>query len=321
MIHWRQIQKSNFTRLESLADFLELDAHNRSQLLERPRFALNVPYRLAEKMAKNDLSDPLFLQFVPLEKEKVDSFGFCADPVGDIAARKTPRLLQKYKGRALLLCTSSCAMHCRFCFRQHFPYESKEKLFEDELQLIAADPSLQEIILSGGDPLSLSDETLASLLTRLSAIPHIKRIRTHTRFPIGIPERIDDSFVSLLASIKTQQLFVLHINHYRELDPPLIERLKKLQKLGIPLLSQTVLLKGVNDKLPILQTLFETLVNAGILPYYLHQFDRVQGLAHFEVEKKRGRSLIRKLKDHLPGYAIPRYVQEVEGAPSKGAIA
>ena len=172
-------------------------------------------------------------------------------------------------------------------------------------------------MLSGGDPLSLTNERLADLINRLSVIPHVQRLRFHTRFPIGIPERIDDGLLNILAVTRLQVYFVIHCNHANELDADIFEALKKVQRLGIPVLSQTVLLKGVNDQVSILKDLFETLSNNGIIPYYLHQLDRVRGAAHFEVDEAIGRQLIAGLSKLLPGYAIPKYVREIPGEPSK----
>ena len=320
MIPWRQIQRENFNQWKPLVEFLQLDAENAREVLQKCDFPLNVPRRLAEKIEKNNLDDPILRQFVPLQEERVATSEFCSDPVGDGPAQKTGKLLHKYVGRALLLCSSSCAMHCRFCFRQKFPYETEQKLFAPELEAIAQDCTLEEIILSGGDPLSLSDQVLGDLLQDLSSITHVQRIRFHTRFPIGIPERIDASFLEILARTKAQIIFTVHINHPRELDEEVIDRLKQIQKLGIPVLNQAVLLKGVNDNLLTLKSLLETLINAGVIPYYLHQLDQVQGSAHFKVEEEIGLALMEQLRASLPGYAIPHYVREIAGQPSKTPI-
>src|SRR3990167_3963712 len=215
---WREIQKKNFTRVEPLADFLALAPSRRRQLLTGPRFPLNLPIRLAEKMEKDTLDDPIFRQFVPLQEETIPTPGFVSEPLQDQQFRNTPKLLQKYQGRALLLTTSACAMNCRFCFRQNFPYEKETLGFAEEIAYLQKDPTLSEVILSGGDPLSLSDELLQELFTSLDAIPHLQRIRFHTRFPLGIPERIDDSFLTVLAASSKQIFFTIHCNHPRELD-------------------------------------------------------------------------------------------------------
>ena len=190
-----------------------------------------------------------------------------------------------------------------------------------ELQLIAQDPSIREVILSGGDPLSLTDHALENLLTGLAAIPHLKMVRFHTRFPVGIPERIDDSLLRILNNCPLQIWFVLHSNHPMELDGDVFDAMNKLRKQGISILNQSVLLKGVNDNVETLKELCEKLVGHGIMPYYLHQLDRVQGAAHFEVDEEKGRALIRQLAAQLPGYAVPKYVREVAGQPSKTLLA
>lgn len=313
---WRTILRNNFTRIELLADFLELNEEQRAQLILRPHFPLQVPLRLAQKMAKGTLDDPLVKQFLPTSQELMAHPRFVLDPVCDTSFQEEGKLLRKYEGRVLLVCTSACAMHCRYCFRQHFDYSSS-KGFEDELSQIEQDLSIHEVILSGGDPLSLSDETLAQILGRLAKLPHIRRIRFHTRFPIGIPERIDESFLNLIASLPQQIYFVIHCNHPRELDQEIFDRLKALQRLGCIILNQAVLLKGINDDVSTLQQLAEQLINQGVIFYYLHQLDRVQGATHFEVEEKEGRFLITEIAKQLPGYAVPKYVREIAGEPNK----
>lgn len=313
---WRQIQKNNFSRAELLLEYLEMAPEKREKVIFHPNFSLNVPLRLASKMEKNSLTDPLFKQFVPLQDELDRGFGVL-EPLQDQTFRKSQKLLKKYQGRALLLATGACAMNCRFCFRQNFPYETEERSFNKELALLALDPTLSEIILSGGDPLSLSDGSLASLFQALEEIPHIRRIRFHTRFPIGIPERIDDSFLGILKSSTKQIVFIVHSNHPKELDEDVAGALKKVQKLGIPVLNQSVLLKGVNDEETTLLALSERLVNAGIMPYYLHLHDPVQGTGHFDVPDQRGIELIRYLQENLSGYGVPHLVREEPGKPSK----
>jgi EF-P beta-lysylation protein EpmB len=312
---WRAILRKNFTRVEALANFLELNEEQRAQLVIRPGFPIQVPFRLAQKMAKGTLDDPLVKQFLPLSQELQIHPQFVLDPVCDASFQEEGKLLRKYEGRVLLVCTSACAMHCRYCFRQHFAYPSKG--FDEELKSIEQDLSIHEVILSGGDPLSLSDEILAQILGKLGKLPHIQRIRFHTRFPIGIPERIDDDFLNLIASLPQQIYFIIHCNHPRELDQEIFDRLKALQRLGCIILNQAVLLKGINDDALTLQQLAEQLANQGVIFYYLHQLDRVQGAAHFEVEEEKGRSLIAEIAKQLPGYAVPKYVREVAGEPHK----
>jgi EF-P beta-lysylation protein EpmB len=318
---WRQIQKENFTDWKKLLIFLELDSiQAESLVLQRSKFPLNLPKRLAEKVKKGCWEDPVLRQFLPtLEEQKISPL-FVLDPVGDGPARKALKLLYKYHGRALLVCTGACAMHCRYCFRQHFDYETGDKLFEEELAVISSEPSISEVLLSGGDPLSLSNVQLEHLLGKLSEIPHVKRVRFHTRFPMGIPERIDEELLSLFASCPKQIVFAIHCNHANEFDAEIFQALRKVQLLGIPLITQTVLLQGVNDSVEALKALFELLIDNGIIPNYLHQLDRVQGAAHFEVAEEKGLQLMDQLSILLPGYALPKYVREIPGEPRKVPI-
>jgi EF-P beta-lysylation protein EpmB len=276
-----------------------------------------IPPRLRDKIAPGN---PIERQFVPSEEEKLPMAGFSCNPVGDDQARKGSRLLHKYPGRCLLLTTAACAMHCRYCFRQHFDYDRGRPKFADELDLIRTDPSLREVILSGGDPLSLSNVQLGRLIKELDTIEHLKLLRFHTRYPIGIPERIDDGFLELLASTRLQIFFLIHSNCALELDDDVAASLKKIARLGIPVLNQSVLLKGVNDSEIALRELSERLIEIGVQPYYLHQLDKVAGAAHFEVEPARGLELVESLRRTLPGYAIPTYVREVAGEGSKMTI-
>jgi EF-P beta-lysylation protein EpmB len=311
---WREIQKQNFTSISTLIDFLQITENER--LNYSASYPLNLPFRLANKIRKNDLSDPILRQFLPLAEEREES-SFPLEPVEDSKFRKEAKLLKKYEGRVLLLLTSSCVMNCRFCFRQHFPYEKKEKGFERELKQIAEDPSITEVILSGGDPLSLGNQVLAHLIEGLSEIPHVQRLRFHTRFSIGIPERIDQGFLDILKKTRLQTWYIIHTNHPREWDQEVIEAHRRIQRLGIPVLSMTVLLKGVNDSAEVLHELFQLLVNHGIMPYYLHQLDRVKGAHHFETTEADGLQIMKELSTKASGYALPRYVKEVPGEPGK----
>lgn len=318
---WRRIQKENFQQLEDLSVFLELSPDNKKRLITRKSFPLNLPKRLALKIKKNTLDDPILKQFVPFEEEELITEGFCVHPTQDERFSKTSKLLKKYEKRALLVTTSACAMHCRFCFRKNYPYDNTDKSFAEELKIIAEDPSLIEIILSGGDPLSLSDDQLRQLIQKIEKIPHIKILRFHSRFPIGIPERITDTFLEILRTSSLQMIFVTHINHPLELDEDVIIALKKIQKLGIPMLNSSVLLKDINDTSTTLIELSQALIYHGIIPYYLNQLDKVQGCAHFDVEKDKGLKLCQELRRQLPGYAVPEYIEEIPGEKSKMPVA
>lgn len=314
---WRSLLRQNFTKLLDLSSFLELTSEQIDLIDAKAKFSLNLPRRLAEKIAKSSIDDPLFLQFVPLKKELIIDPEFTLDPVQDATFQLGDKLLQKYEARALMIATSACAMHCRFCFRKNFDYQTEDKTFEQELELIRGDPSLEEIILSGGDPLSLTDEVLGNLLENLSKIAHVRRIRFHTRFVMGIPERVDASFLQLLRDCPKQIWFVNHANHINEFDDDIWHALKSIASLGIPILNQTVLLQGVNDTQEALRELCQGLIDHGITPYYLHQLDEVQGSSHFKVAQDKGHELIKSLMNSLPGYAVPKYVQEIPNRPSK----
>lgn len=314
---WRTQLRQNFTKIADLAAFLELTPSQYDTVDASSAFSLNLPRRLANKIAKGSTEDPLFLQFVPLKKEQILDPDFTLDPVQDATFQLEDKLLQKYEARALIIATSACAMHCRFCFRKNFDYQTQDKTFAQELDHIRNDPSLEEIILSGGDPLSLTDEVLGNLLDNLSNIAHVRRIRFHSRFIMGIPERVDISFLRLLRSCPKQIWFINHANHINEFDDDIWQALKNIQQLGIPVLNQTVLLQGVNDSSDALKELCLGLIDHGVTPYYLHQLDEVQGSGHFKVSQKRGHELIASLINTLPGYAVPKYVQEIPNRPSK----
>ncbi|MBI3211436.1 MAG: KamA family radical SAM protein [Simkania negevensis] len=317
---WQAVLKNNFRNWRHLADFLELDQEKRGFILTNPSFTLNLPERLAKKIKKNDLTDPILLQFLPQKKELKKEEGYVADPTCDFSFNKGGRLLHKYKGRVLLVTTSGCAMHCRFCFRQNYPYEKKEEEFAEEMSYIEQHPDIEEVILSGGDPLILSDYKLKQLVERLERISHVKILRFHTRFITGIPERITISLLELLKSSRFQIVCALHINHRKELDEEVLYVMKQLRQVGVLLLSHTVLLKGINDNLKTLKELFFSLASQGILPYYLNQLDQVEGSGHYKVAIKKGKELIKALREELPGYAIPRYAKEVPYEKNKTLI-
>jgi EF-P beta-lysylation protein EpmB len=315
-MNWKKILSQNITAIEDL----NLSSASIDLLEKDTSFSLNIPKRLAEKISKNPLKDPIALQFLPMKQEALIHTSFCNDPLSESNFKKTSKLLYKYQKRALLITTNACAMHCRFCFRRWFEHTKENTDFDKEIEWLRQHHEIEEVILSGGDPLSLPDSTLEKLFHALSSIPHIKIMRIHTRFPIGIPERIDDSFLSCLAACKLQKVFVLHVNHPLELDEDVQEKMHLLHSQGVLLLSQTVLLKGVNDTALLLEELMKRLISCRILPYYLHQLDRVQGTSHFEVPIEKGKHLMATLRENLPGYCIPRYVQETPFDRSKTPI-
>lgn len=318
---WKNILRTNITDPKILSQILGLSVEQQQMILFRPKFAMNIPMRLAKKMEQGTLEDPLLKQFLPVLEETEEVSGYSCDPVDDASAKTVHKFLCKYRSRALILCTSACAMHCRYCFRQNFDYDVFIKGFEDSLHSISCDKTIEEVILSGGDPLSLDNAVLEELISQLESFSHVKKLRFHTRFPIGIPERIDEGFLEILSKTRLQIWFCIHVNHSRELDEDIIAALKKVQRLGIPVINQSVLLKGVNDDIETLTDLCRNLTDYGIIPYYLHQLDKVKGSARFEVSESQGITLLQELATRLPGYAVPRYVKEVAGAPGKVFIA
>jgi EF-P beta-lysylation protein EpmB len=283
-------------------------------------FPLRVPRGYVTRMRPQDPHDPLLRQVLPLAEECLAVEGFVDDPVGDRAAMVAPGVLHKYEGRVLLTLTGACAVHCRYCFRRHFPYAEANPgvdQWRGALNHIAADTSIKEVILSGGDPLTLSDRRLAGLARDLAAIPSLRRLRLHTRLPIVLPERVNDELLGWLGASKLGTVMVVHANHANEIDAPVRAALARLKTAGVELLNQSVLLRGVNDSADTLATLSEVMIEAGVLPYYLHMLDRVQGAAHFEVEDAVARDLMAELSKRLPGYLVPRLVREIPGAPGK----
>lgn len=300
-----------------MVDFCHINEDDQQYILFDPPFSISLPRRLAEKIEPGNIQDPIFRQFVPLRDETTSVEGFLCDPLHESEVRPCPNLLHKYTGRALLIATRACGMHCRFCFRRHFPFKNIREDFSEEISYLRSHPEIDEVILSGGDPLSLSTKDLANLLTRLEEISHIRRLRLHTRFPIGIPERIDEELLACLSSIKKPVVIALSVNHPKELDTDVQRALQRLKSIGVLLLSQTVLLKGVNDSAHVLCQLMRDLTDAGVLPYYLHQLDRVDGAHHFEIPILRGLELVKELHATLSGYMVPRYVQERHGESGK----
>ena len=283
-------------------------------------FPLRVPRGFVAKMRQGDPHDPLLRQVLPLDDEDRVVPGFGVDAVGDAAASGGGGVIHKYAGRALLVATGSCAVHCRYCFRRHFPYEEQTAAagrWAEALAYLRADESIAEVLLSGGDPLSLATPKLAEFTDALAALPHVRRLRLHTRLPIVLPERVDAGLLDWLARLPQQVVVVVHANHPAEVDAPVAEALAALRAAGATLLNQAVLLRGVNDDAGVLAELSERLFAAGVLPYYLHQLDRVAGTAHFEVPDGRARELHDGLAARLPGYLVPRLVREVPGDPAK----
>jgi len=304
---WQQELQQAISHPLDLLRLLELPEN---LLTTTPR-GLRVPRGYVARMRKGDPNDPLLRQVLPIAEEAITVPHFHQDPTADKAAERTPGLLHKYPGRALLITTAACAIHCRYCFRQHYSYPP----FQPQLILesLWQDPSITEVILSGGDPLTWTDSRLGKLIDALATIPHLKRLRLHTRLPIVLPERITHELLKHLTSHRLQPIVVVHANHPNEIDSLVGTTLQTLVKSGITVLNQSVLLRGINDNAATLIALNELLFSHQVLPYYLHMLDRVQGAAHFEVPPTTALELLKQLQENLPGYLVPRLVKEIAG--------
>lgn len=308
-----------------LLSLLELD---RPELLEAARsaarlFPLRVTRSFLSRMRKGDSADPLLLQVLPLAEELAAVRGYSSDPVGDLAALRAPGLLQKYHGRALLIGTGACAIHCRYCFRRAYPYDTagfRPGYWEAIREALLADSSLEEVILSGGDPLMLSNDKLRQVLELLAEIPHLRRVRVHSRLPVVLPCRVDTGLIDAFKHSRFRFIHVIHCNHANEIDRDVAAAVSRLQATGAPVLNQAVLLKGINDSIASLAELSQKLIEIGVMPYYLHLLDRVQGAHHFETDEQKAVELIRSLQQRLPGYMVPKLVREEQGAPGKTVI-
>jgi EF-P beta-lysylation protein EpmB len=321
---WQQALADAITDPAELCSVLGLDAALAGPAFAAARdFPLRVPRGYVARMRYGDPRDPLLLQVLPGAAELVQAADFAADPVGDLESSAAPGLLHKYHGRALVIATGACAVHCRYCFRRHFPYAEQSALrhgWQPVIAKLRAGPQIQEVILSGGDPWSLSDRRLAQLTDALQELPHVRRLRVHTRYPVVLPERVDAGLLAWLARIPLQKVVVIHANHANEVDAHVRRACTDLTAAGATVLNQSVLLAGINDSVAALADLSESLFAARVLPYYLHLLDRVQGAAHFEVDEPRALALHRVLAARLPGYLVPKLVREIAGAPAKTAV-
>ncbi len=322
---WQRELASAITDPHELVSLLGLPRTLAEQALASGTgFAMRVPRGFVSRMAYGNPADPLLRQVLPVADEGRVVPGYVADPLHEAAAQRAPGLLRKYRGRALLVTTGACAVHCRYCFRREFPYAEQVGdlgRWREALQFIAADPSITEVILSGGDPLSLSDSRLAALGAELARIPHVKTLRIHTRFPVVLPERVDAGLLAWLHSLPWRLVIVVHANHANEIDAQVAAALQALRGTGATLLNQSVLLAGINDDAATLIALSRALHAAAVLPYYLHMPDSVTGTAHFAVTQRTAAAIIDRLARELPGYLVPRLVQENPGEEAKTVLA
>ena len=322
---WQQDLRRVITDPEELLTALGLDAALVAPArIASAAFGMRVTRSYLARMRRGDANDPLLRQVLPLGHELAETPGYAPDPLLEHEATRAPGLLQKYAGRALLITTQACAIHCRYCFRREFPYSAQQEgqeegatRFHAALEAIAGDTSLEEVILSGGDPLSLSDARLTKITDALVRIPHVQRIRVHTRQPVVLPSRVDAGLCTWLRGIRRPIVVVLHVNHANEIDSDVRAACTRLRDAGATLLNQSVLLRGVNDSVDTLADLSRALMDAGVVPYYLHLPDRVRGTAHFDFAEAEARRLVEALSTRLSGYLVPRLVREVPGAPYK----
>jgi len=309
-LDWQQQYRQAITDPKYLLTLLQLPI-SEQVLTTAKTFGLRVPQSYVARMRPGDALDPLLRQVLPDIQEHDLNQNFGVDPVGDCAAERQAGVLAKYQGRLLLMPTAACAIHCRYCFRRHYRHQPLS--YQAGLSAIQEDSSIREVILSGGDPLTLTDEQLAQWLQHLAPIPHLQRLRLHTRLPIVLPARITESLLTVLTATPLQIIIVVHANHANELDDNVCQVLKRLVNQGIMVLNQSVLLRGVNDNIDALIALSEALFRAQVWPYYLHLLDRVQGAAHFEVPLSQAKTLLEQMRVQLPGYLVPKWVREVTG--------
>lgn len=316
---WQIALREGFSSAKTLLEFLELPHHLAMEAAEKT-FKTRVPKGFAACMEKRNPECPILLQVLAAPAELDSAPGFVPDPLQEANFNPVPGLIHKYHGRVLLTVTGVCAVHCRYCFRRHFPYQANNpgrSGWRVAIDYIAANPSIHEVILSGGDPFMASDSTLSFLFDALAAIPHVETLRIHTRVPIVLPERIDDDLCELLNSSRFRKVVVLHANHGNELRDAVKTACVALSRAGCFLLNQSVLLKKVNDDSNTLITLSQRLWACGVLPYYLHLLDKVQGAAHFEVSEVIAKQLLQQISEAMPGYLVPKLVKEVAGGKHK----
>jgi EF-P beta-lysylation protein EpmB len=311
-VSWQEAMKLAVRDTKQLLSLLNLRRED-VQGLDNSSFPVFVPLEYLRRIKKSSPDDPLLLQVLPVELENVDTAGFVTDPVADARFEAAPGLLHKYPGRVLFITSGACGVHCRYCFRRHYPYQTAPKSlqqWEASLNYIQNDNSISEVILSGGDPLTIVDSVLHELIKRIEQISHVKRLRIHTRMPVVIPQRVTTEFCEMLNQSRVSKWVVLHTNHPQEIDAQVAASVKRLHDSGATILNQAVLLKGVNDTESVLSELCERLVDIQVVPYYINLLDQVAGAAHFMVPLSRGIEIMQYLRETLPGYAVPRFVQD-----------
>jgi EF-P beta-lysylation protein EpmB len=321
---WQRQLSGAITSVDELWALLELPAGDLTAAREAARqFPLKIPRGFVAKMERGNPADPLLRQVLAHGDELLDVPGYVTDPLGENAANPLPGVLHKYASRVLVVAGSACAVHCRYCFRRHFPYGDNgfpQSRLEELVAYLAAHPEVNEVIFSGGDPLVTSNQRISQWLVRLGQLPGVRRVRFHSRTPVVIPERLDEGLLDAFVTSSLPVILVLHANHPREIDSRLTDALAPFRRGGVTLLNQSVLLAGVNDDTDVLAELSEALFSAGVLPYYLHVPDRVTGAAHFDRGDETAVAIYRELMGRLPGFLLPRLAREVPGESSKRLI-
>ncbi len=318
-VDWKKSLQNAFSNWQDLAAYLEIPL-NAVNISNRKHFAMRIPLSFAKRMEKSNLKDPLLMQVLPLQLEHSSPSSFSGDPLDETSFSPYPGLLHKYKNRVLLITHPACAVHCRYCFRREFDYKTHQQSkdnWQDVFNYINAHPEIDEVILSGGDPLMHNDSYLAYFVENLSNIAHLKRFRIHSRIPVVLPERITKELIEMLSKTHLQKILVLHINHPNEIANDVITAISTLKSANFTLLNQSTLLKEVNDSVAILKKLSESLFMHGIIPYYLHVLDQVTGSAHFAITDNEATALHNKLKAETSGYLVPKLTRELAHEPAK----
>lgn len=314
---WQGILRSSVRSVNELQHLLELQ-DEQIDWVENPEFPLHVPRTFIERMEKRNPHDPLLLQVAPSREELSSAEGYIADPLKEREFTLSGGVVKKYANRALVITTQACPVHCRYCFRRHFDYSSNQIAdFQSTLETLANDPSIFEVIMSGGDPMTISNAKLNAFVQQLEDLNHITILRIHTRFPVMIPQRITPALVEILSRTRLKVVVVVHINHPNEIDDSVQQAIQLLRRAQIEVFNQSVLLKGINDSVETLSRLMRSVFEIGVVPYYLHLFDPIAGAHHYDVRHTTASALWKKLQAQLPGYLVPRLVREIPHEPSK----
>jgi EF-P beta-lysylation protein EpmB len=322
MSNWQQDLSQGFTHSEDLLNYLGI-SKEASSIFAEQQFKTKVPLSFARRIKKGDVNDPILQQVLAIHQETEITPGFNEDPLQESLYNPIPGLIHKYQSRVLIMLSGACAVHCRYCFRRHFPYQDNnpgKQGIDQIVTYLMEHPQVNEVILSGGDPMILNNDYFKTLIEKLQHVPYIRFFRIHSRIPVVLPSRIETAWIDLWANCAWQKTMVTHINHAQEINHEVTEKINALKNHGWMVLNQSVLLSGVNDNLQAQINLSHALIQAGILPYYLHLLDDVQGAAHFKVNIDKALSLYQQMQKNLSGYMLPKLVKEVPGVAHKTLI-